>query len=201
MATQGFQKPGQPPDMIQVGINAAAGAIGGGITTGLLAFGGRAVNVARSIWFQAGLGAGLGGTGGAAEGAYLASKEGLIGDAYWESVKTSAFSGAVLGAVSSAAFAGASKGGNWMKARGDSLTTTPSNSIADMPAPASADVKPSPSSPALPTGGSPRRALPEFEGPRRSSGEVAPAPGIPRRAMLDPQPRRAVSESAFGDSP
>ena len=101
MAQQGFQNPGKPPDMWQVGINAAFGALGGGVAVGLKAIGGRAAAFAANRWGQTAIGVGTGTAGGAADGAYVAARDGLTGNDFWGSVGTSALWGGITGGVTS----------------------------------------------------------------------------------------------------
>ena len=100
MFTQGLQNPGQPPDLVQVGIGAAFGAIGGGITAGLITKGAPAVATAASKWWGQGIIGGFTGAGaGAAEGLYTGAKTGLTGDAYRQHVQDSTLSGLINGAI------------------------------------------------------------------------------------------------------
>ncbi|RRD02879.1 hypothetical protein EII34_15585, partial [Arachnia propionica] len=201
IATQGFQKPGQPPDMIQVGINAAFGALGGGITTALSKAGGLAASAARSVWGQAGLGAGLGVGSGAIEGAYVASKQGLTGDEYWESVMNSALWGGIIGGASNAALTGIGKGIHGARNDGGA-GSIPEGPPPTTPARGTSDVVPGTVRPSGPSQALPRRAAiePVFK-PRRSSGIEAPVASIPRRVLPEPQPRRALFEGPLEDLP
>ncbi|MDO5067274.1 MAG: hypothetical protein Q4D96_08355, partial [Propionibacteriaceae bacterium] len=200
MLSQGLQNPGEPPDMFQVGINAAFGAIGGGITAGLVAKGGQAVATAATKWWgQAIIGAGTGAASGATEGVYTAARYGITGDDYTEHIANSTLTGAIFGAASSVVPAGMEKGLRWWKGGGGSGGVAGS-SVPESPAPGSADILPRGPAPEVPSQVVPRRALPEEAFmPRRSSGEEAFESAVPRRAMPQPEPRRALQEQDFGE--
>ena len=99
MTMQGLQNPGQPPDMVQVGINAAFGAVGGGIGSylaGAAKAGNAFAQSTQGFCGQVGLGFVTGAFGGSVEGAYTGWRDGLTGAAYWENLGNSAFLGGSL---------------------------------------------------------------------------------------------------------
>ncbi|RRD03779.1 hypothetical protein EII34_12330, partial [Arachnia propionica] len=128
MISQGLQNPGQPPDLVQVGIGAAFGAIvpGGGLSLmGKLAFG-----------------TGTGAVGGFTEALYTGWRDGLSGSAYWKNAATNTVVGAGTGGVATGAGMIIGKGVSAAKSGVQSLFSRGVPDVAPAPAAPSAPVPP-----------------------------------------------------------
>ncbi|MDO5067988.1 MAG: hypothetical protein Q4D96_11975, partial [Propionibacteriaceae bacterium] len=213
LASQGIADPSKDVDLMEVGVSAALGGVGGWVSAKFVAplaqrIIGEGVSRFKDIGIHALLEGGVGGAMGAANGLItnISSGTSITSADFWKTIGSSAIKGAAENAFGGAVGRGLKvrdKGGS---AKADNLE--PSPSLRDgLPAIGSADVVPSPATPEVPTGQAPRRALIE---PRRSSGIEAPTPGIPRRAMPDtesgysplcPPPRRALPDDVLEEIP